>query len=168
MKGFVLLIMLVFLQVITLLGLVTLSTLEMASKACYLSWLQVQRVHTAKTILHHAEQVVPSCLIPVTAPNYLSKKPLLWWQQYACAGHLNHLKYYYLVESLGVDSCAMIKYKQNYRADYYRLTVFPVEIHLDNMPLLLQSVVVKAAVVFNICHGKLHTVTLGRQTWREI
>lgn len=168
MKGFILLIMLVFLQVVTLLGLATLSILEMTLKACYVSRLQAQRMHTAKAILRHAEQAVPGCQIPVIAPNHLAKKSLLWWRQHACAGHLGKMQYYYLVESLGIDSCAMIKYKQNHRADYYRLTVFPVEIHIDSTPLLLQSVVVKAAVVFNICHSKLHVVTLGRQMWRAI
>jgi hypothetical protein len=104
----------------------------------------------------------PACLI--SKADNLIKQPISWWQDVGCAGNLAKLQYYYVIEFLGSNPCAMV---QKNGASFWRLTLFIRTLQRPTR-LLLQSIVVKANLSPLVCRGSRYVIKKGRQQWREI
>lgn len=165
-KGYVLLAILVFMQIYALLGLYglesTMTTLKMNSRLLQ----RKQDAQLAKLALNDIANKNFNDKCFISAGNIMQKKSLEWWQQWGCNGNLAGFEYYYVIEALGNDPCALIDQNQLISADYYRITL--VSFSKNYSKLILQSIEVKPSNTQNLCMGEMHMVIEGRQHWREL
>src|SRR5689334_15861357 len=112
-KGFVLFTLLLFLQLFSSVGLFALLNISMIMKINQHGWdrkiNQMKTDYILSLIETNFSTQTVSCLIPVMPVQQLAKEPLSWWQQYSCSGNLDGIRYYYAVEALGKDECAMVR-----------------------------------------------------------
>src|SRR5579871_5487006 len=112
LRGFILLIVLVFLQIFALMGLYALTQASLSMKRNNTLWERLVNLRLADKILKEIEtnDVVESnnCNIPMTPSSELAVKPEWWWQFNTCRDNLRDIRYYYAVESMGSDACATI------------------------------------------------------------
>lgn len=170
-NGYVLLIVLIFLQLITLLGLFGLETCAIELKMNGQIYERLQLSQLAKQALSLLEDTVEysSCIIPQT--DWIDRRSGEWWLQYACSDNLSGFRYYYVIEKLGNDPCGLIGNvnNQSVSANYYRTTLRALPTDKKAPALMLQSVVAKPNDdVHNICLYATHHVKEGRQTLREL
>jgi len=163
LKGFVLLTVLLFMQILALLALHVLEQALLANKMSQAHYQHYLLFSEAEAVLKIAEAHAPACEIAITNSQQLIKFPLVFWRSLSCSGIFSNFQYYYVTESLGEDPCADLSY-QNMTANYFRVTL--LAILNNNAKILLQSVIVKPTIVTKICHGNHHLVIAGRQTWR--
>ncbi len=170
-KGIVLVTLLLFMQILTFLGLFLLQSSLLGQKIAHGTFKQQSIFEVAESVLQTIEtkmiQNDPNCLIAVINSKDLSTKPLDWWQINACSGQFSNYFYYYVVESLGQDACAEIKNSKNQIADYFRVTLNVIEENFDTREML-QSTVIKMHNADSLCATHLHSVMIGRQAWCQI
>ena len=174
-KGFILLVVLFFLQLFSFL---TLYSLQTASHAIKLSadTIRIRNDYLrANGILQQIESDLlrgtPDCIILPIAPMVLKKQPNQWWQQIACSGNLAKNRYDYLIESLGANACAVIDILSNNQlvtADYYRITLYYQPEVARKTGIYLQSTLVKPYVSSTPCSGISRKVLVGRQMYRQL
>lgn len=172
-KGFVLLIVLVFLQLCSSLSLFGLSSVSIALRSMANLSAREKNERLVDQILMEVEKgfedELPNCMIPVSLPSEISQKPFSWWQLNACSGNLNEILYYYVVENLGNDACALMeKYDINQvvTVGFYRITLFSM---MKPQTVIIQSTWALNAQDENFsCKTEPHSVQLGRQMRREL
>lgn len=126
MRGFVLLVMLVYLQIFSLLAMNAMAVVAMQKKQLYQGYdLIKDRLSTQELLLGLQHQQVDGCQINMHTPDELDRADLNWWRRAACHGVKDGREYFYLREDLGVDACAMVEYedKQLVAVRYYRDTL---------------------------------------------
>jgi len=174
MRGFVLLVTLVFLQVFIMTGLFALLQVSLVFKKNFHLWLGEEGRRTAIMLLHDVERQVemhlPECMVTVIAATDLSARQIGWWRQNSCEIATDAGEYHYVVEALGIDACALVKDDKNnsLAADYYRVTLLALPGDIKGARILLQGTVIKAAHTMLACNDSPHYVNLGRQMLREI
>ena len=174
-KGFVLFTVLIFLQLFSLISLQGITAISMNIKSCRDLWQRNRHRQEINHLLHRlefhllSEKERVACLISTTLPEELAQKPISWWQQFSCSGIFLEKRYYYVVEALGKDSCAAIKYDTNHIviAEYYRITLLFLQGQANDQVALFQSTVAKAGDEIASCYPS-HAVKPGRQMLREI
>lgn len=171
MTGFTFIVILIFLQIFSLLSLYSLSQAALVMKQNNHSWEGHVQQLNAKKILASTEEKnlerLNQCQIPVTSSHILIHKPLFFWQSQACRSGKG---YYFVVESLGADPCAMIKIpnKQDKIAHYYRITLLTISGTLHAAKYFMQSTIATPENPILACQDKLHNVLLGWQMRRDI
>jgi len=172
-KGFVILIVLIFMQILILLGWYALENVLLLVKFSKNMVSHDALYHPAETILSQIEletiSELPPCIIPFTESGRLTAKPLNWWQSsQTCSGNFRMFQYYYVVEPLVIDSCAVIEHVKA-RAAYFRITLL-LQSNTENARIFLQSTIIRPSmnVLLQQCEGSLHMVQAGRQSWREL
>lgn len=173
--GFVLLIVLIFLQIFSLMGVAAFLNAKMGFKIAREFEQKNTFFSSSKYILRllAAKMTVDKihCLIEIIPATEMATKPPFWWKQFSCGGQLSEIHYYYVVESLGQDPCAIIENSANNQkliADYYRITLLSLSNKMKSVRILLQSTIAKASPSSLSCTNNLHRVTIGQQMWREI
>lgn len=173
--GFVLLIVLVFLQLFSLLGLYGLTTASITTRTNRHLWQRDRDLLVSKKLLHDIENQLSAdsltCVIQRLSRSVLARKPISWWQQNACSGNLIEMRYYYVMETLGNDPCGVLGKDDNNQAvipKYYRITLYVLPDKMRRAKLILQSTMAKQSEERSICSGTPHQVELGRQMWRPI
>jgi hypothetical protein len=171
-KGFVLFIVLIFLQIFSLISLYSLTTLSAMTKSNYHLWQgESFRYQSRKTLSEFAskfESALSTCSIPITPANELASKPGSWWQLDACQEKVNGLNAFYTVELLGEDACATIANNNNLIARYYRITLLTLSDEFHGASYLLQSTITVPAAPTVTCQQTRHAVKAGQQAWREL
>lgn len=173
-RGYVLLTILVFLQVISMAGLFSLTRARYILKTAYQHWLMQQDRQSSELALIDIESVVLQrqllCQLPVTTMQAIKDKTLAWWRQTGCEIIKNENEYRYVIEDLGLDVCARLKSAgdQPLVADYIRITLFVLPQDIKGAKILFQSVIVKAVASAKHCSETLHYVNQGRQMLREL
>ncbi len=167
-KGFALISVLIFLEIF---AVITMFCLHSASWELKLSEARFEKNNmsqAARTILQNAELLTenPACQIPMTSAYRLSQQPLTWWEMHSCAGNFNLFQYYYVVESLADDPCAVLNTGRT--AHYSRITLLTLLKADHKIKMLLQSSVITAGSVMPHCETTVHAVKLGRQSSRAI
>ncbi len=114
---------------------------------------------------------MPSCTIPLMPVNDLSKQPINWWSNSSCKGTVLSIRYYYVVEIMGNNPCAIVRdiepiTTQTYTANYHRVSVLVAKD--KQYRTLLQSTLIKAEQNNEMCNERYFSVKSGRQTWRDI
>lgn len=174
MQGIALLVVLIFMQMISILGLCLLQVAILETKQSQLFWHRNELRSAAEQALRIAEsnlQInVPYCVIPVTAVDQLLSYSLSWWQSsQSCTGNFQTFQYYYVVELLGNDPCGYIQlYPQKNFATYFRISLLGVS---GDTQILLQSTIIKPSRGRDdslSCSSASHVVNMGRQMWREL
>lgn len=168
--GFVLIIVLIFMQILSLLSWYTVENVLLEIKTTRNFIKQQRLLNQAELFLDQIEQEVlvqlPSCQIPPMNPEAYKSQSIAWWQSVSCAGNFQRFQYYYVIESLGADPCAYLAHDKSW-ADYYRITLF-VSTESIQSNVFLQSTVVLPIQYAQQCNEKQHAVQLGRQSWRVI
>jgi len=171
-QGLVLIIVLIFLQILFLLGwsALTMNTLEI--KMNRRIWQHFIMQNLAEQALMNAQRQIDEhlqdCMIAVT--DDLAKKPVDWWQAFpSCTDNFQTFAYYYLIEPLGEDPCAYVDDKgQEVSVDYFRLNLLGLS-QTHAISVRLQSTFIKPHVGATLgCHEAMHRVTIGRQMWRPL
>lgn len=153
-RGFILIIVLIFLQIFSLIGLFNISSLTQVLKSNSHLYQSYYLRHKSLAFLQELErEIKPECLIPIIPAPLLAKKPASFWQVHACHANVDGIRYYYSMEWLGEDACA--------EAAYYRIT-------LKAGHYLLQSTLALALSESKVCEGRKHVVKPGRQWLREL
>lgn len=165
-SGFALVTVLLFMQILALLGLYSLEHVLLAEKMTQAYYQKNHTFNLAESALNLAEFRAPCGEIPLIDSHELAARPLSFWQTVSCGGIFPGLQYYYVTEFLGADSCADIEY-QNATALYFRVTLMAVLIK-QNARVILQSIIVKPDDAKKDCRGIHHTVKAGRQAWRTL
>jgi Tfp pilus assembly protein PilX len=172
--GLALLTVLIFLQAIAILGLYAVESAILSEKMSRSVWQKNIIMMAAEQALQDSELNLLSgeanCLIPLTPQGELIKKSLSWWQSgIACSGHLSVYDYYYVVEDLCLDACAVIEdgTQEKNIAKYYRVTLFIVDKQGISREML-QSTIIRPDKTHKKCEETYHQVKAGRQMWREV
>jgi Tfp pilus assembly protein PilX len=169
--GFVLIVVLIFLQICVVLGVCALESSWIENKMAQMAWQKHIQLGLSEQILRLIEQNLqtqaPACLIARSIANDISSQPISWWEQQSCAGNFQSFQYYYVVEYLGEDSCAHIRQRRGVAAEYYRITTL-ISNRDKTQVALLQSHVVKPGNGSDECDGGMHQVEIGRQSWYRL
>ena len=127
-NGFVMLIVLVFMQILVLLNWYAIKDVLLLTRFSKNMAIHDLFYHQAEHVLARAEAAVvsnvPDCLIPFTESDLIVAKPFTWWKAQSCSGNFQTFKYYYVVEPLAIDSCAIVDPDKKTVASYFRLTLF--------------------------------------------
>lgn len=173
-QGFVLFSMLLFLQIFSMLELHSYTALVLMQKLNEKGVQYTQMYSYANYLLPSLQSQILSsdhlCLVPPMTVKELMRKRLLWWQQFGCDGNFDNFKYYYVIEALGVDSCALISNADGLDlvADYYRLSLLLVSQVNNQAKILFQTTFVKKCGRTEQCADISHRVLEGQQMWREL
>lgn len=170
-KGFIILIVLIFMQVFILLNWYAIESVLLLNKLSRNIVGQARQDDYAKKILLQIElsliSSIPNCVIPTIEESQLTAKPLSFWEAKSCSGIFNALKYYYVVELLSNDSCALVDQAKNLTATYFRITLL-LDSNNHDARIFSQSTFIRPNASLNFCKGVKHYVQLGRQSWREL
>ena len=166
--GLALITLLIFLQIFALLSLFGMQMTGLQIKESQYVWHRHAAFIASEYGLRSAEEKLkkslPFCMIPIKSTAELKKQPLNWWQASSCTGNFQSLQYYYVVEMLGEDPCAVLQTPQLI-ANYYRVTLLGKR---NNVEIFLQSTVVTPKQRTSlICEKDNHQVTAGRQMLRQ-
>jgi Tfp pilus assembly protein PilX len=171
-NGFILLIVVIFMQIIALL---TLSVLANTREEIKFNQLHNQRqklFFQTEAYLHKTQTAFKiqdnSCVIAISSSNALLAKKLSWWQSHAnCHESLSaNADFYWVVELIATDPCAQISSQPLRFAQYFRLSGLGVA--ENGAKVILQSTFIKADNERQICRGLIHHVNPGVQSWSEI
>ncbi len=157
-QGVVLITVLLFFQLITMIGLYLLQTTFLSQKTNNTYWQHYALFLAANNQLRIIESsdLIESCHIkPITRVDLLTR-PFNWWETHACIGKMDDVTYYYVVEPLNVNSC--ISHDRITLLAYSKNKVFRE---------ILQSVIVKLDNAKRDC-AEDSDVNLGRQSWRRL
>ena len=145
-RGFVLIVVLLFLAVFAVLALSSIRMNTMELKMVRNDWQKQMILNTSEFLLNKvAREFDPSssqCIDHIGPNIVLAKQPVSWWKSVSCAGNFQRFTYYYVIESLGVD--------------YFRVSMLVSTDEHQNERVILQSVIVKT------------NIAMSRQSWREL
>lgn len=171
-SGIALITVLVFLQILAVLGLYAMQMALYETKQAQFVYRKHVAHQKAEEALHHAEynlmNGLVACFIPVASTSELLSHSMEWWRSISCAGNFLSFQYYYVTEFLGTDECGFTEMLPNkVTADYYRITVLGVA---GDVKVMLQSALVlpSRAGLVKDCYKTGHKVKIGRQMWREL
>lgn len=162
-QGFVLCVVLVFLQLFAMLSLYQLMRVSYAIK---LSNQQLQHalfVLQARVMLRKLAQADVECEINAISDLSLQHHTLDWWQSNACYFQRNKINYFIVQERLGDDPCAVVSHKRS--ALYLRDDLLAVQ---NSERVILQGTIVKVSAVPLSCATRPHAVRVGLQMIREL
>lgn len=174
--GYVLLFVLILLNVMVMMSWYSLEAALSMRKMNYAAWQKEKAYYQAQALLFSLEHMIieelPACLIPITSPHELLRREVSWWQNRACNGNLDGDSYYYVVEHLVDDACAILNKGVDEKiesAAYYRLTLFfSLKNNFFKSKIVLQSTVIRPSAVDGVCADSQRPVLVGRQMWREL
>ncbi|HSW68886.1 MAG TPA: hypothetical protein VLI69_01840 [Gammaproteobacteria bacterium] len=170
-RGFVILVVLIFMQILILLNWYAMENIFLMKKFVKNSIQHDELYDQGKYILSELESDIvlnlPGCMVPFTESGELTERSLEEWEfSNACSGNYQGSKYFYVVESMGVDYCALVENVK--AAEYFRITLFLLS-RQDNK-VFLQSTIIRPNenVMTQPCKGVSHFVEAGRQSMREL
>ncbi|MDR3491842.1 MAG: hypothetical protein P4M12_07375 [Gammaproteobacteria bacterium] len=170
-SGIVLALVLVFIFIFAVLSVWALNLCLLANKLSHNQFHKLSISMAAEEVLKNAEAHLNksdtiSCNIPMTTTQELLHHSLTWWQSsVSCAGNFQHFQYYYVIEFLGYDPCALVGQSS---ASYFRVTVLATTQKKLGARVFLQSTFVKPNKIALVCAGNKYSISAGRQTWREL
>ncbi|HLB42190.1 MAG TPA: hypothetical protein VJN02_04960 [Gammaproteobacteria bacterium] len=173
-QGFILLITLLFMQIFSLTTLAELTFIKLNLKFTRHQLERMNSLQNSKMMLDTIENnltfQIPYCIIPTISTQSLINKSIFWWETNACSSTIDRTNYYYVIESLGKNLCALIENideNHNIIADYYRITLLSLSTIKVNKSFL-QSTIILPSNNVQPCTDILRQVKIGRQILREL
>ncbi|MBV9575637.1 MAG: hypothetical protein JO149_03335 [Gammaproteobacteria bacterium] len=173
--GFVIIAILILLQICAWIEILALQNVTHELQQSAVFWRKEIDLTFVNSLLAHIEKYFliewPACQVPRMSVGAAVKKPLSWWKSYGCSGNFSEIRYYYAVEWLGKDACAVAKKSNAIQfgaMEYYRITLLAFPESIKRTKILLQSTVAFLSDEIGPCQEKFHFVDPGRQMWREI
>ena len=166
-KGFILLVTLLIVGVISLLVLTSMQHVLLYYKAINKQELLHQNFYQLEDVtlqlLHQHQVFNQDCLVRSDSANQAIHHLL---HQKGCALVSGSTQYKYFIEDLGEFPCLVVRHKGRKSATHHqRITVAPIE---DGAPAsLLQIRFISAGRVIP-CFAKEHSVSLGVSSWRYL
>lgn len=117
--GFVLLILLVFMQIFFLLGIMAFMSAEMTLRSMVGAWKKQLEVLVANHVLQDIKLQGQACVYSVLPAARLALKPTSWWLHNGCSISKDGVNYYYVIENLGTNNLN----NQSIEKKYYRVTL---------------------------------------------
>lgn len=113
-KGYVLLIILVYLQLFALLMMANIRLLSGYKKQVREQTQLGEKRNAILSVLNDLGlQLTPECRLNAYSPAFVQKQSLSWWKTHACThDHAGHL-YYYIQVDLGTANCLGVKDANN-------------------------------------------------------
>lgn len=174
-SGFVLMAALIFLQMLSLLGLLGLMMARLQLKSTYHRWTNVHHQRLSIKILDQiqdqVEESLSHCGVAVMPSETLAAMKKHWWMQQGCSGEKEGVSYYYVIESLGEDPCSVLLDKNRHApvpVIFYRLSLFVNFTKERDAKIILQSTIARPAVSSSSCDEVAHTVKQGLQMRRQL
>ncbi len=169
MHGFVLLIMLVYLQILSLLAVRGMTAVIYHKKLLRHESESFLQRHEMMSILAKIDIVkAPVCMIRKAVPLDQLRHDINWWKRHGCQIINGKNQYYFVREKLSVDRCAQVTnvYNQQVIPVYYRNTLlYDSGVNVINT-LLFQDTIVFPGDSAPSCTGILKTINRGRQMLR--
>ena len=168
--GVVFFTVLIFFQLITVIGLYLLQTNFISKKMNDAYWQHYDLFRIANERLRFIESTdlfeLEACHMDVMTQVNLLSKSFNWWQDHACAENIAEISYYYVIESLNNTSCIKLNNHSLEPITYFRITLLA---YSKNKVFreILQSVVIKLDNVMRDCVDG-NDVYLGRQSLRRL
>lgn len=122
-----------------------------------------------ETIEKNANQI--NCRIPATSIYQLLAIPFSQWHHFACVKKSAHEAYFYVIEFLGNDPCALVsnlQHGEQLTADYLRITLVLQILQPTVQQIIMQSTMIQKNKPSLPCSMRLHFVKVGQQMSREI
>ena len=169
MRGFVLLIMLVYLQIFSLLAVQGVAALGVQKKLLYHQMLADQRRREMLRLLTQIDSTrEPQCVVVRQAPAALITRHLSWWRRWGCRLSEGKNYYFYVRERLETDICAQFNDESNQvvAPAYYRNTLLYVSGLSHFQSMLVQDTIAAPGQVPPSCNGGIKRVNPGRQMLR--
>lgn len=168
MRGFVLFIMLVYLQILSLLAMRGAAAIIDQKKSFH---HQSERYRQQQNLLIMLDQVdavmQPACVISKTYPLELLRQDVSWWKRHGCQLIQGKNQYFFVRERLQKDDCAVVTNSYNHLVIpvYYRNTLL-----YDSgvTTLLVQDTIVLSGSFPPSCSGVPRKVREGRQMLRVL
>lgn len=168
-QGVVFFTVLVFFQLITILGLYILQSNFLTKKLNSTYWQHYVLLSIANERLQFIESMelteFDACQIELTSQFDLLSKTLDWWENHGCKGRIEEKSYYYVIELLNDMGC--IKWNNLGKPiKHFRITLL---VNSKNKVIreILQSVVIKLDNAMHDCVDDYYQVYLGRQSLRR-
>lgn len=170
-QGFVLIIMILFLQIMALMGLYVLNSsileTKISNQLARRNSLIIQSEKNFLTVEADVMKKQPACVVPVVTSQQM--KIQLVDGVSSCHLSDNNYDFYYMIEALGMDTCAYID-NVDQHADYYRISLLGVDKQSEGA-IFLQSTLIKPGSSIkgmnSDCQEGMRRVRIGRQMWRE-
>lgn len=169
LDGFVLLIMLVYLQIFSLLSMQALSSATVYKKFEFNQLVVFQKRRQVLDVLAFLDQKPQvSCVMTMRSHKWFLHQSSAWWRRHACHISFATNDYYYVREMLDAGTCGVTsnEYKQQVTPIYYRNTLLQVSGVSAHQSLMVQDVVVWPGQNPPVCNKTLWHVNTGRQMLR--
>lgn len=117
----------------------------------------------------NADQI--NCRIPETSIYQLLAIPFSQWHHFACVKKSAHEAYFYVIEFLGNDPCALVsnlQHGEQLTADYLRITLVLQILQPTVQQIIMQSTMIQKNKPSLPCRMRLHFVKVRQQMSREI
>lgn len=173
-QGFILLVVVIITHILCWLSLLNLNQASWIQKLNLSAWqYQINKAELdgifnlcSKTLRYHVEE----CLLETSqSSENLKIKPLVWWKQFACSGNSPRIRYYYVIELLDHDVCAIVLTEQGqFSADFYRLTIMALPVKPKEARYVVQGTIVVPSNQKLVCHSEPHIVKPGLQMQRYL
>jgi Tfp pilus assembly protein PilX len=174
-SGFVLLIVMIFLHILSLLSLYNLEAIKNSYKVTELRWNQLSTADTSSRLLEDLEKSLLSgkadCRMSVMSTSDINNKSTDWYMHSACRVTRDGNDYYYFIENLGQDACVGLidgQTNEQLRADFYRISLVSFDLDGHESKRLFQSVVAKQSDKHMICSSGVRLVKVGVQLRRQL
>lgn len=168
-QGYVLLMMLVYLQIFSLLAMQVAADVVYQKKSSMhrLSIYQLRR-DALRVLVDVDHMAGSSCEINKMSASELAVRDIHWWRSRGCYIRRGEMEYFYVREALGIDHCGVIisENKQQLAVQYHRNTLLQVSTLTPGVTVLLQDSVASAGSVQPVCSINLKHVKSGRQMLR--
>ncbi len=169
MRGFVLMVMLVYVQIFSLLAMQAMAVLAFHKKAIFHGVLANQQRHLARYSLAMIDaEPASSCLIGRYKVVDFARVGVEWWRLHGCHKTTPNSEYFYVREDLGIDPCAQLEIQSKHgdAVRYYRNTLLYITSLSDYRSTLIQDTVAVPAVTSAACVGDVKRIKPGRQMLR--
>lgn len=162
LNGYVLLVVLIYLQLIALLTLAILQQEKNYMHSFAKSELMREQHQQLKDLLPTLN-VDEYCSIATTNPKQITAQATNWWNRHACTLQTNLYQIQYVIEDLKTDVCAVIAKNKIAIANYYRITLRLTSAEA-NIASIMQAIIVKPTpMTGQVCQNNMHIVQPGVQ-----
>lgn len=170
--GYVLLLVLVIIQILTIIGYYEFSTISDLYQSAHQESSRESLLNQSVSYLSRLAiepSYIESCSVPFMSANTLLKQSSAWWHERPCSGNFFENQYDYVIESLGNDACSIFSENEKplKSAEFYRVTLYALN-KSKKIHIMIQAIYALPADRSDSCNGLKHNIGLGLQSWREI
>lgn len=170
-SGFVLLVMLIYIQVISLVAVQSLLLSGGMLKTNRQSLIVGEMLRSAIAIMKSIDESdAAACMVERQSLVMLKRHELGWWQVHGCRFNGGNNINFYVRERLGIDTCAALlsPNKQMVAPIIYRNTLLQVSGLNHHVRAILQDTIAVESRTLPACNQEIRVIQHGRQMLRRL